>query len=121
MNETTGWFTAHDGLQLFERSWTPEAEPRAVVAILHGGGEHSGRYQHVAERLTADGFQVDAFDQRSHGRSERVRGVALQCDDAAHLMADTAVWLAERSGPLPLFVIGHSMGGLVATARRRGH
>ena len=72
--------------------------------------------QHVAERLTAAGYRVDAFDQRSHGRSERVRGVALQCDDAAHLVADTAAWLDQRSGALPLFVIGHSMGGLVATA-----
>jgi len=116
VHETSGWFTAHDGLRLFERSWTRDVEPRAVVAILHGGGEHSGRYQHVAERLTAAGFQVDAFDQRSHGRSERVRGVALQCDEAAHFVADTAAWLAERDGSLPLFVIGHSMGGLVATA-----
>ena len=116
MHETTGRFAAHDGLQLFERSWAPVVEPRAVVAILHGGGEHSGRYVHVAERLTTAGFRVDAFDQRSHGRSERVRGVALQCDDAAHLVADTAARLAERHGPLPLFVIRHSMGGLVATA-----
>ncbi len=83
VHETTGWFTAHDGLRLFERSWSPNGEPRAVVAILHGGGEHSGRYGHVAERLTAAGYRVDAFDQRSHGRSERVRGVALQCDDAS--------------------------------------
>jgi alpha-beta hydrolase superfamily lysophospholipase len=116
VHETTGWFAAHDGLQLFERSWAPDVDPRAVVAILHGGGEHSGRYHHVAARLTGVGFRVDAFDQRSHGRSERVRGVALQCDDAAHLVADTVAWLTDRSGPLPLFVIGHSMGGLVATA-----
>ena len=116
MHETTGWSTAHDGLRLFERSWSPVGEPRALVAILHGGGEHSGRYGHVAERLTAAGFRVDAFDQRSHGRSERVRGVALQCDDAAHLVEDTAAWLALRGGTVPVFVIGHSMGGLVATA-----
>lgn len=116
MRETVSWFAAHDGLRLFERSWLPDVEPRAVVAILHGGGEHSGRYGHVAERLTAVGYRVDAFDQRSHGRSERVRDVALQCDDAAHLVADTAAWLAERSRQAALFVIAHSMGGLVATA-----
>ena len=116
MHETSSWFTAHDGLRLFERSWSPDGEPRAVVAILHGGGEHSGRYGHVAERLTAAGYRVDAFDQRSHGRSERVRGIALQCDDADDLVADTAAWLDQRGSTLPLFVIGHSMGGLVATA-----
>ena len=122
MHETTGTFAARDGLELFERSWQPDAPPRATVAILHGGGEHSGRYQHVAERLTAAGFRVDAFDQRSHGRSQRVRGIALQCDDAQHLLADTALWLAQRNDDAPLFIIGHSMGGLIATAlatRRR--
>ena len=89
MHETTGWFTTHDGLRLFERSWSPDDEPPAVVAILHGGGEHSGRCGHVAERLTAAGYRVDAFDQRFPRRSERVRGVALQCDAAAYLVADT--------------------------------
>jgi acylglycerol lipase len=122
MRENSGTFAARDGLQLFERSWQPDGTPRATIAILHGGGEHSGRYQHVAERLTSAGFGVDAFDQRSHGQSERVRGVALQCDDAEHLLDDTADWLARRPSELPLFVIGHSMGGLVAAAlatRRR--
>ena len=116
MHETTSTFTAHDGLTLFERSWQPDTPPRATVAILHGGGEHSGRYHHVAERLTVAGLRVDAFDQRSHGRSDRVRDVALQCDDAHHLLDDTALWLARRPRDIPLFVIGHSMGGLVATA-----
>jgi alpha-beta hydrolase superfamily lysophospholipase len=116
MLAATNAFTAHDGLTLFERSWQPDGPSRAVVAILHGGGEHSGRYRHVAERLTAAGFRVDAFDQRSHGRSERVRGVALQCDDAQHLLDDTARWLQRRPVDVSLFVIGHSMGGLVAAA-----
>ena len=116
MRETSDSFVSADGLALFERSWLPDRDPRGVVAILHGGGEHSGRYGHVAERLTAAGFQVDAFDQRSHGRSQRVRGVPLQCDDAQHLLDDTGRWLERRRSSLPTFVIGHSMGGLVALA-----
>lgn len=88
-----------------------------MVAILHGGGEHSGRYHHVAERFTASGFRVDAFDQRSHGRSTRVRGVALQCDCFDDLLDDTSDWLADRRDPaLPCFVAGHRMGGLVAVS-----
>lgn len=116
MRETTGWFTAHDGLWLFERSWHPEHEPHAVVAILHGGGEHSGRYRHVARRFTAAGFRVDAFDQRSHGRSTRVRGIPLQCDRFEDLLDDTALWLAGRRDDtsIPRVVVGHSMGGLIA-------
>jgi alpha-beta hydrolase superfamily lysophospholipase len=121
MREITGTFEAHDGLELFERSWHPDTEARAVVAILHGGGEHSGRYTHVAERLTAAGYRVDAFDQRSHGHSQRVRGVALQCDDVDQMLDDTDLWLTARADGPPLFVIGHSMGGLVATALATRH
>jgi alpha-beta hydrolase superfamily lysophospholipase len=58
----------------------PDSEPRAVVGLLHGGAEHSGRCAHTAQRLTAAGFEVDAFDQRSHGASERVHGPGLQIE-----------------------------------------
>jgi lysophospholipase len=121
VHETSGTFKAHDGLELFERTWHPDTDPRAVVAILHGGGEHSGRYTHVAHRLTAAGCRVDAFDQRSHGHSQRVRDVPLQCDEAQQMLDDTDLWLTARTDGPPLFVIGHSMGGLVATALATRH
>jgi alpha-beta hydrolase superfamily lysophospholipase len=115
--EHIGTFTAADGLRLRERVWLPEGPPRAVVALLHGGAEHSGRYQHTARRLTAAGFEVDAFDQRSHGASERVSGVPLQIDRFDDLLDDTEAWVAARRarhGRCPLFVLAHSMGALIA-------
>ena len=59
---------------LFEREWEPEGDPRAVVALVHGLGEHSGRYEHVAARFTGAGLAVRAIDLRGHGRSPGPRG-----------------------------------------------
>jgi alpha-beta hydrolase superfamily lysophospholipase len=124
MIEEIGTFVARDGLALRQRSWTPELHARAVVALLHGGAEHSGRYEHTAERLTAAGFQVDAFDQRSHGASQRVHGVALQIERFEDMVDDTEDWLASRHTAhdrQPLFVLAHSMGALIAvTLATRG-
>jgi acylglycerol lipase len=127
MIEQIDTFVARDGLTLGQRSWTPDVDARAVVALLHGGAEHSGRYEHAAKRLTAAGFQVDAFDQRSHGASERVHGVALQSERFEDMLDDTEDWLASRHAAhdgRPLFVLAHSMGALIAVtlaARGRLH
>jgi acylglycerol lipase len=118
MKTTAGRFAASDGFGLFERSWmADDGETRAVVALLHGGGEHSGRYEHTAAVLTATGFVVEAFDQRSHGHSDRVHGVPLQVERFADLIDDTEAWLTHvrrRHDGLPVFVLAHSMGGLIA-------
>ena len=126
MIEQANNFEAADGTMLFERSWQRHGvEPSATVAILHGGAEHSGRYGHTAERLTAAGYAVAAFDQRSHGHSERLRGVPFQIASFDDLLDDTEGWLAGLRTPSPkrpLFVIAHSMGALIAVtlaARQR--
>jgi acylglycerol lipase len=96
---------------LFEREWEPEGDPRAVVVLLHGLGEHSGRYEHVAARFTAAGLAVCAFDLRGHGRSPGLRG-ATRFEPA---VADLAA-LVQRCGErgAPVFVYGHSLGALIA-------
>jgi alpha-beta hydrolase superfamily lysophospholipase len=118
--EHVATFVARDGLVLRERSWLPNGEPRAVVGLLHGGAEHSGRYEHTAQRFTAAG----AFDQRSHGASERVHGVPLQIERFDDLLDDTETWLASRRqvhGSRPFFVLAHSMGALISiTLAARG-
>lgn len=104
------------GLQLFERAWLPDGAPKAAVAIVHGYAEHSGRYEHVAERLVASGFAVYALDLRGHGRSEGRRVFIRSVDE--HL-ADVDRFLSlvrERRPALPLFLLGHSMGGTVVAS-----
>ena len=63
-----------DGLQLFGQTWKPEDRPQAVVCLIHGIGEHGGRYAHVANRLTKVRYAIFTFDLRGHGKSEGLRG-----------------------------------------------
>jgi alpha-beta hydrolase superfamily lysophospholipase len=106
--------TTTDGLKLHVQHWPQSAAAgRGSVLIVHGLGEHIGRYGHVAAALNAAGWHVTGYDQRGHGRSEGERGVLPRPQD---LLVDLARAidgvLALRPGPLVL--LGHSMGGLVA-------
>ena len=111
MKHTEFKFKTFDGLQLFGQSWQPEGQPRAVVCLVHGIGEHSGRYVQVADSLTQTGYILISFDLRGHGKSEGPRGhtppyEALMQDISSLLEA------ANKQFPqLPYFLYGHSLGG----------
>lgn len=132
-------FTARDGenLALYDwplDAWADEmaldpdpAPPRAVVLIVHGLGEHAGRYTHVAHQLMHWGFAVRAYDQRGHGESGGARGAlpteTALLDDLADVVDDTRLHgirllsstpsFMTPQKPLPLILLGHSLGGLV--------
>jgi alpha-beta hydrolase superfamily lysophospholipase len=104
-------FKTFDGLQLFGQSWQPEDRPRAVVCLVYGLGEHSGRYTHVADQITQAGYSLIAFDLRGHGQSEGLRGHTPSYEA---LLNDVNFFLNEvdKNFPeLPLFLYGHSLGG----------
>src|SRR5581483_3125752 len=101
-----------DGTSLHHSIWQADA-PRAVVALLHGYAEHIARYEHVARALNAAGITVHGCDLRGHGRSAGPRGHIDRFDD--YLDDARALVTAARSEKLPLFVLGHSNGGLIAT------
>lgn len=114
MQHSTETFTAQDELILFAQAWQPEHEPRAVVLLAHGVGEHSGRYQHVASALTARGYAVYTLDHRGHGRSAGQRVFIRRFDEYIDdLSAYFEQVRAQRPGA-PLFVYGHSMGSIIA-------
>lgn len=106
---------ARDGQRLFHRAWLP-AESEMALALVHGFGEHSGRYEELASWLARRGVAVHAFDLRGHGRTAGRRGHAasfdLLLDDVATMIDRVSV---EHPG-LPRVLLGHSMGGLLATA-----
>ncbi|MBU0512591.1 MAG: lysophospholipase [Chloroflexi bacterium] len=102
---------ASDGLQLYAQGWQPDGGPHGVVCLVHGLGEHSGRYAHLAAALNQAGYALLAFDLRGHGKSQGKRGHTPSYDA---LMNDIAVFLAEvekRYPGIPLFLYGHSLGG----------
>ncbi len=101
-----------DGHPLFVRDW-PHARARDAVLIVHGLGEHSGRYQRLATWFHTRGYAVRAYDQRGHGRTAGRRGALPHRDD---LLEDLATVYQDYAGrlPQPPLLLGHSMGGLVA-------
>jgi alpha-beta hydrolase superfamily lysophospholipase len=110
-------FTASDGDNVVVQEWPldPGIELRGVVIIVHGLGEHAGRYDHVAQQLNAWGFAVRGYDQCGHGESGGARGSLPSdtrlLDDLADMVDSTRVRYPKGT---PVIVLGHSMGGLVA-------
>jgi len=107
----SGNFTSFDGLKLYDQWWRPQSEPRASVVVLHGLCEHSSRYNEVAQFLTAQGYAVDTFDLRGHGKSEGIKSYIESFDN---YLKDLDVFLNRvrlRLPNKPVFLLGHSMGG----------
>ena len=117
-----------DKLQFYFQGWEPETSPRAVVCLVHGLGEHTGRYAHVAAALNDAGYAVLGFDLRGHGKSEGLRGhtpsYETLMDDIGRLLDEAA----QRYPGKAQFIYGHSLGGNLVlnyaletqTATRRG-
>lgn len=109
--------TTRDGLSLALSHWPVEAgQPlQGVACLVHGLGEHAGRYAHVARYLNQLGWAVVAYDHRGHGRSAGPRGGLAQDDDLLHDLA-TVIDTLRRTYPSErLLVLGHSMGGAVVS------
>jgi alpha-beta hydrolase superfamily lysophospholipase len=102
-----------DGLDMYARGWAPQGKPKAVIVLIHGLGEHVGRYEHVATALTEHGYALLGFDLRGHGKSGGSRG-CYPSNEA--FMRDIDVMFSEVKGRYPgtrLFMYGLSMGGLL--------
>ncbi|HZS39889.1 MAG TPA: alpha/beta hydrolase [Polyangia bacterium] len=106
-------FAAADGTSLHEMTWTPSGKPRGAVVLLHGYGEHIARYDETARALSAAGWAVRGADLRGHGESAGRRGFVRRFDE---YLDDAALLIGRaRETAGPLFLLGHSFGGLIAT------
>lgn len=121
VREASGELRAADGVRLYYGSWTA-ADPRAVVLVSHGHGEHGGRYTELARHLSARGITVHAIDHRGHGRSGGSRGHVERFGD---YVRDLEQWraavTADVDPELPIFLLGHSLGGLIAIRHLQTH
>jgi alpha-beta hydrolase superfamily lysophospholipase len=123
MKNASLWIDADDGVRLFCRRWMPDDTvfpvPRGVVQIVHGMAEHSLRYEYVASRLCASGFEVWADDHRGHGETARggVLGYIAESDGFFRVVRDLRLITdrIRRERPkTPLFLLGHSWGSFLA-------
>ncbi len=115
MKHAEGWLQGPRGARIYRQEWLPDEPARSVLLIVHGLGEHSGRYGNVVERLVPLGYAVHAHDHIGHGRSDGARGYVrryTEYTETVHLLREHA---QQRHPGLPLVLLGHSMGGLIAS------
>lgn len=106
-----------DGLIFYVRGWEPNSKrPRAVIALIHGLGEHTGRYLHVGKTMTDTGYAFVGFDLRGHGRTGGSRGHFPSFETAMRDMREFFKFLVQRYPDIPHFLYGHSLGGLLSLA-----
>jgi alpha-beta hydrolase superfamily lysophospholipase len=113
MKHIEGSWIANDGLEVFSQRWEPDPVIRGVVCLVHGLGEHSGRYAHVAEHLCDAGYVLIAADLRGHGKSAGKRGhIASESYFIDHI--DRLLDEARNLYPgKSRFLYGHSLGGIL--------
>ncbi len=99
------------GLQKYVHRWMPPREPSVNVCIVHGLGEHGGRYHSLAHDLVEAGFGVTAFDQQGHGRSPEHRGRVRSYTSLLDEIAAFLEWNRRSFSEIPTVLFGHSMGG----------
>jgi len=104
------------GLDIYHQAWVPEGEVRASILIVHGLGEHCGRYTNVVNYLVPKGYALYGFDLPGHGKSGGVREYVSTYDDYTETLTANYQRVRETQPDKPIFLLGHSMGGLIATA-----
>lgn len=115
MKTQSGNFTAQDGTSIYWKGWVPDKAPKAVVHVIHGYAEHIDRYGNVVGELLPAGYAVFGTDHRGHGKSEGKRGHVKSfqefIDDEKHFWHNI---IQTKFPGIPYFVLGHSMGSLIA-------
>jgi alpha-beta hydrolase superfamily lysophospholipase len=113
MKDGEGFFQGVGGAKLYYQCWWSEKDPLAVLGIIHGFGEHSGRYMNVVTYLTFHGYKLYGFDHRGHGRSPGQRGHINHWGDYRGDVRAFLQMIIKQEPGRPMFLLGHSMGALI--------
>jgi alpha-beta hydrolase superfamily lysophospholipase len=114
MNHQEGFFEGVRGSRIYYQSWTPEGDAKAVLLIAHGLAEHSGRYMNVVNHFVPLGYAVYGIDYLGHGKSDGPRTFVQTFDDYLNTLETYHSMVEDWQPSKPIFLVGHSMGGLVA-------
>ena len=113
MKHIEGKFKGVKDLNIYYQAWIPNT-PKAVIQLVHGGFEHSGRYQNVVNELIPESFAIYANDHLGHGKSEGLRNYI---DSFDQFIEDEKLFydlIKEKHSDLPIFMLGHSLGSFIA-------
>jgi alpha-beta hydrolase superfamily lysophospholipase len=114
MEHDEGFFEGIDDTQLYFQCWKPDGVVKGVLIVIHGYGEHSGRYLNIVNTLIPEGYAVYALDHRGHGKSE---GRRCYVDRFTDYLEDVEIFeklVRGKEKDLPFHMLGHSMGSLIA-------
>ncbi len=121
MNHQDGTFTGAENANYYYQGWTPEGETKGVLFIVHGLAEHSGRYMNVVNRVVPEGYAVYAVDHYGHGKSDGVRVFVPRFETFIETLEKFYAMVRVWQPDVPIFLVGHSMGGLIASYYLLGH
>jgi len=113
MDHIEGEFKGEKDLKIFYQTWIPE-KSKAVVQVVHGFAEHSGRYMNVVNQLTPLGYVIYANDHRGHGKSDGKRNYVDYFDQYIEDEKKLYDLIKNKHHNLPIFMLGHSMGSMIA-------
>ena len=116
MKHKEGYFKEARDTSIYYQSWLPEDEPKACLILVHGLAEHSGRYRNVVNYFVPSGYAVYGIDHIGHGKSGGERGYVERFRDYTLPLKTYVDMIHDEAPEKPLFMIGHSMGGLIAVA-----
>jgi acylglycerol lipase len=114
MNHIEGKFIGVRNIQVFYQAWLPEGEVKAVLPIIHGLGEHSGRYMNVVNHFVPLGYVVYGLDQIGHGKSGGAREYVERFEDYSETFTAYLKMVKQWQPGKPIFLLSHSIGGLIA-------
>ena len=121
MKRIEGEFSGYKNLNLYYQCWLPSNDPRAVLLVVHGLAEHSGRYANLVNHFLPKGYAVYGFDQRGHGRSQGPRGYV---ENFSYFINDLKTFLGvirNKHHGVKIFIVGHRVGATIASAYAVSH
>lgn len=116
MTHQQSTFNSNSGCRIYTQNWQPSDEPKAIIILVHGLAEHSNRYVGIANYLTEKGYAVYALDHEGHGHSQGLRGYINSFDDFLTTLDQYLNTIANQHPGKKLFLVGHSMGGVISSA-----
>jgi len=115
MKHIDGNFKGVRNINIFYQGWLPEENVKAVLLVVHGLGEHSGRYMNVVDHFVPLGYAVYGLDHVGHGKSEGLREYVECFDDFTDTLTIFYKMVTEWQADKPIFLLGHSMGGTISS------